>query len=165
MSTNSQDPGLASEPSTADEALFARLRSYVEATDTVPADLLRSASEVFALRNIDAELADLVHDSAHEEDLMLVRGQEEVRTLTFEKQPDVTVHMQLTPTGSTHSLLAMVNGASDTSTIELERRDGRTTYSLDAAGRLLLDGVKAGALRLRITCRDGHDVATSWVMV
>jgi hypothetical protein len=165
MPTNSQNPEVGPETSAADEELFARLRSYAAATDAIPADLVRSASEIFGLRNIDAELAALVHDSAHDDDLVLVRGEEEVRTLTFEKQPDVIVHVQLTPTGSTLSLLAMVDGADEGSTIELERRDGRAIYALDAAGRLLLSGVRAGALRLRITGRDGSLVATSWVMV
>ena len=142
------------------DSLERRLRAVAASADPVPSLVTDAARAVFALRDLDAQLIELVHDSAVDDDAVLVRGDDETRTLTFE-HGDVAVDLQVTETPEGYVLLALVDGA--TGDVVVEHAGGRTTVPLDDAGRVSLDGVPAGPVRLVLTSRDGARVTTSWV--
>ena len=66
-----------------DDRLLAELAAALDAADPVPARVLDAAKESFTWRTIDAELAELVFDSA-EQQLAGVRGIDGTRQVTFQ---------------------------------------------------------------------------------
>jgi hypothetical protein len=144
------------------DLLEARLRGLAAAADPVPDLVLESARAAFTLRTLDAELAELVHDSAIDADLVLVRGPGEgdVRMLSFE-HGTVAVDLQVSETAGGRELLGLVSGA--VGDVEVEQAGRRTTVALDEAGRFVLEGLAAGPLRLHLSAEDGTSVETSWV--
>jgi hypothetical protein len=138
-----------------------RLRSVASVADPVPELVMESARAAFSLRRIDAEIAELLHDSAVDADLVLVRGPSDARMLSF-AVGEVAVEMQLTETQpGFFSLLAFVTGASGE--VKVEHSGGVLVAVLDDAGRLLVDDIPAGRLRLDLVADDGTAVTTSWI--
>jgi hypothetical protein len=144
------------------EALERRLRETAAVADPVPELVQEAARSVFALRTLDAELADLVHDSDLEEaGALLMRGEGELaRTLTFEHGA-VVVDVQVTEEPDGFALLVLASGA--TGSVVAEHSGGRVTAELDGAGRARLEGLPAGPVRLLLTAGSGDAVVTSWV--
>jgi hypothetical protein len=144
------------------DLLEARLRGLASVADPVPELVLESARAAFTLRTLDAELAELVHDSAVDADLVLVRGpgDSDVRMLSFE-HGTVAVDLQVSETAKGRELLGLVTGA--VGDVEVEQAGRRTAIPLDEAGRFILSGLPAGPLRLHLRAEDGTSVATSWV--
>ena len=144
------------------DLLEARLRGLASTADPVPDLVLESARAAFTLRTLDAELAELVHDSAIDADLVLVRGpgDSDVRMLSFE-HGSVAVDLQVSETPAGRELLGLVTGA--VGDVEVEQAGRRTTVALDEAGRFVLEGLAAGPLRLHLRAEDGTSVETSWV--
>ena len=145
-----------------DDPLFQRLRTVAEQADPVPESVLEAGRAAFLLRRLDAELAELVMDSAFDAGTVLVRGpgDNEVRMLSFETDR-VSVDIQVTTTEGTRSLLVVVEGASGDVTIETSA--GTSTASIDSEGRCSVTGIPAGTVRLHLTADDGSAVTTSWV--
>ena len=158
---------MSSTPETNDEsyadATLEELRRIAMTADPVPSLVLQSAQAAFSLRTLDTEIAELLHDSAVDRDPVLVRGPSDARMLSF-AAGEVSVEMQLTETGpGVYSLLAFVSGAPAGSEVKLEHSAGIVAAELDDAGRLLLDDVPAGRLRLHLTAEDGTAIITSWI--
>lgn len=144
-----------------DDPLFQRLRGVSEQADPVPEFVLEAARAAFLMRRIDAELAELVMDSAVDAGSVLVRGPgDHVRMLSFETQ-QVSVDIQVTTTDGLRALLVVVDGASGAVTIETT--DGTKEAVIDEHGRFSVDGIPAGTVRLHLTAADGSAVTTSWV--
>jgi hypothetical protein len=145
----------------ADEALLAQLREAAEEADPLPDYLLDAARAAFALRRIDAELAELVRDSADERaGLIAVRGDGDVRLISFETGP-VAVELQVTQRGGMRDVVAQISGAAvSRAAVETPGREQRMTLT---DGMVTADSVPAGLLRLRVQTADGHDLVTSWV--
>jgi hypothetical protein len=148
-----------------DEALLERLRAIVADVDPVPELVLDTARAAFALRRLDAELAELVRDSYDSPvGAYAVRaaGLTEVRMLSFEVGP-LSVELQVTQRSGTLHLVAHVVGVelagawleTDTSVRELETDDGL----------LMVEGLQAGRIRFRLSTVDGHSYHTSWVLI
>jgi hypothetical protein len=143
------------------EATLAELRSVATVADPTPSLVLESAKAALSLRRLDAELAELIHDSAIDADPVLVRGQDDdVRMLSFENV-DIAVEMQVTPRNHSHVLLAFVTGA--TGSVTVEHSAGEVSMELDDAGRLRVEGIPAGPFRLHLQSESGAQVITSWV--
>lgn len=144
------------------DLLEERLRRIAAVADPVPSLVLESARSAFLLRALDAELAELVHDSAVDPELVLVRGpgDNDVRMLSFE-HGSVAVDLQVTETPAGRELLGLVSGA--VGDVELERAGSRTAVPLDEAGRFVASGLPTGAVRLHLRAEDGTAVTTSWV--
>ncbi len=149
-------------PDEADEALVSRLKELAEQVDPVPELVLESARAAFLMRRIDAELAELVLDSAMDAGPVLVRGAEDdsVRMLSFETAT-LSIEVQVTDVDGSRSLLGLVSGASGS--LEVETSGGRSTVPIDALGRFTASDVPTGTVRLHLVADDGTAVTTSWV--
>jgi hypothetical protein len=147
---------------TQDEAMIDRLRTLAAQVDPPPDIVLESARAAVLMRRIDAELAELVLDSAVDAGPVLVRGSEDdsVRMLSFETAT-LSVEVQVTHTDASRSVLGVVSGASGT--VEVETVQGRRTVEIDALGRFSASDVPPGTVRLHLVADDGTPVTTSWV--
>jgi hypothetical protein len=76
-----------------DETLVADLRRVLSAADPVPEHVALAARIAIEWGALEAELAELVHDSAVDEPLLAVRGDAGPRELTFEA-PDLTIEIE-----------------------------------------------------------------------
>ncbi|HEX6755598.1 MAG TPA: hypothetical protein VF109_06600 [Mycobacteriales bacterium] len=148
----------------ADElALLSRLRELFDAADPVPPDTVIGAQSLFGLRRLDEELAELVRDSAEEQDRLLgVRGEGDVRLISFETGP-VAVELQVTERGTVRDLVAQIAGTAVRGA-EVETPAGRLPAPVQDS-LFTLDGVPAGLLRLRLLTTAGRELVTSWVRV
>jgi len=145
-----------------DEVLIAQLRRIGDQVDPPPQAVLEAARAAFLMRRIDAELAELVLDSAVDAGSVAVRGgdTDAVRMLTFESGA-VSVEVQVTDVDGLRSLLGLVSGASGP--IEVETAVGRRSVPVDSLGRFSIGQVPPGTVRLHLTADDGTAVTTSWV--
>jgi hypothetical protein len=147
-----------------DEELFERLRTVVEEIDPMPELLLASARAAFGLRRLDAELAELVRDSAEEERgaLIAVRGEGDARLISFETG-QIAVELQVTERGIVRDLVAQISGV-DIGTAEVETPSSRYPAELEDSV-ISVDGVPAGHLRIHVHTAQGRDLVTSWVRI
>lgn len=144
-----------------DAALLAQLLATLDEADPVPTLVTEAARAAFGLRRLDAELAELVRDSADDRaGLIAVRGAGSVRLISFETGP-VTVELQVTEHGAERDLVAQVSGT-DVAAAEVET-PGRRHPTVRDDSVLSVDGVPAGLLRLHLHTADGRDLVTSWV--
>jgi hypothetical protein len=145
-----------------DDELITRLRSVAEQVDPPPELVLEAARAAFLMRRIDAELAELVLDSAVDAGPVLVRSavDDGVRMLSFETGT-ISIEVQVTGVDGGRSLLGLVTGASGT--VEVETTAGRHAVPIDTLGRFAVMDVPQGAVRLHLVADDGTAVTTSWV--
>jgi hypothetical protein len=148
-----------------DEDLLERLRAICDEVDPMPELVLESARAAFSLRRLDAELAELVLDSADE----LVGGvtvraaaEAEVRMLSFEAGP-LRVELQVTDRDGGRHLVAHVTGV-QLAAAALETAAGSTELETDD-GLLIAEAVPAGRVRFRLTTVDGSAYVTAWIQV
>jgi len=149
---------------TGDEELFERLRIVVDEVDPMPETLLASARAAFGLRRLDAELAELVRDTAEEErgGLIAVRGEGDARLISFETG-QIAVELQVTERGIMRDLVAQISGV-DIGSAEVETPSSRYPVELEDSV-ISVDGVPAGHLRIHVHTAQGRDLVTSWVRV
>ncbi len=142
-----------------DEELLAALGRALNQADPVPHAVSEYARAGFGWRALDAELAELVFDSAIEE-LVGVRG-EETRQVTF-RSPGLEIEVAVLGEGSRRIIGQLV--PPQVATIEM-RHDGHSTETTsDDLGRFTFDGVPAGPISLRCSL-GGLTVQTDWVIV
>jgi hypothetical protein len=148
-----------------DDELEQRLRSLAGEADAPPAFVLEAARAALSMRDLDAELAELVADSAVDDPTVLTRAvTADVRMLSFECG-DVAVELDVEtdPLSRLVRLSGLAVGAVGAMT--LVRAEERVTLDLADDGRFVLDSVAPGPLRLEFTTPDGRRVTTSWVHV
>lgn len=143
-----------------DDDLLADLRRVVEAAEPVPDVSVRLAESAIAWRTIDEDLAELVHDSAVDDDALVVRGGvPDQRVLSF-----VANHVRIDVEYSGRQLIGLVVPPAAV-TIEL-RRPGTAepvVGETDEFGAFLIDGVGRGPATLVCRAHDGSwSARTSW---
>ncbi|MFN8157352.1 MAG: hypothetical protein U0R68_08035 [Candidatus Nanopelagicales bacterium] len=148
-----------------DDELERRLRALATEADPPPALVVESAKAAFALRDLDAELAELVADSAVDDPAVLTRAVvSDVRMLSFEcGEVVVELDVEADPLSRRVRLSGLAVGA--VGVVTLVRSDGRRTVELGDGGRFVADDVEPGPLRLELTTPDGRRVTTSWIHV
>jgi hypothetical protein len=144
-----------------DDQLLAELGVALDATDPVPERFVEAAKQTFTWRTIDAELAELVFDSA-ESELAGVRGGDATRQVTF-RAPAFEIEVAIISDGSRRlvgQLVPPVEGA-------VELRFGDTSHSTqsDALGRFSFEDVPLGPISLEVALPDGATVQTEWTLV
>ena len=154
----SHDEGVTMDELDELRALFARM-------DPVPERLQEAARSAFTWRTIDAELAELMRDSAEVEDADLaLRGAPAgaARMLSFES-PRVAIEAQVTATGPRARRLVGQIIPPAQATITLEQDGERVTVQADELGRFAFDRAGAGPARLRAALPDGGmEITTPW---
>lgn len=146
-----------------EEQILDELRRIASTVDPVPQLVWESARAALSLRRLDAELIELVRDSAEDTaGLATVRGDDDVRMLSFEFNR-LTVELQVTERDSVRDLVAHVSGV-DLRSARLECEDSRHEVAVDE-GVLVIDQINSGLVRLHLSTTDGRSYATSWVHI
>jgi len=156
-------PAKTDRPSDSDEAddlLVGELRAAIGRFDPIPPEMVAAARSSFAWRTLDAELAQLAHDSALDQSA-LVRGVAAPTLLTFEAS-GLTVEVETIPEGQGWRLHGQLVPAQP-GQVEIRHPDGITSVTADDLGRFAADGPQRGPLSLR--CRAGGSaVDTDWFL-
>jgi len=141
------------------DGLLEELRSVLRRTDPVPAEVTDFAQAALGWRRLDAELAELLEDSAlASESAALARGGGP-RSLTF-RSDDLTIDVELGP----GALLGQLSPPPAGATVELQDEEGAAvaTTESDTLGRFRLELEGEGRRRLRVVRPDAVPVETSW---
>ena len=128
----------------------------------MPAAVTESALAALTTRTLDAELAELVEDSAFGTSTAVRDGGSDTRMLSFESA-GVTVELQVRADGATRAMRGLVAGAAGEVTAQTQ--DAERTAVADAGGWFSLDGLRPGPVRLRMRAAGGASVVTSWVSI
>jgi hypothetical protein len=143
-----------------DDELIAQLREIAAETDPVPEPLLEAARSAFELRDLDAKLAELVHDSALDAPAVTMRGAGTERMLSFVVR-DLAVECQITAHGSQRDLLGQLVGG-QAEEMDVQVTGAVSTVPVSSGGRFSVRGLPAGPFRLRCRLADGTGLVTSW---
>jgi len=141
-----------------DDELEAELRRAVELFDPVPAALPQIAVDAYALRTLDAELAELVFDSLGEPSR--VRGESTPRMLTFQGS-GLIVDLEVTVTAEGGRVVGQLIPPHPAEVEVLGHRPA--TLTGDDLGRFVHD-VPPGPFSLRCRLADAT-VVTEWITV
>lgn len=151
-----------SEIDQANEELLARLAGIADEIDPVPGFVYELGRAAFELRRIDAELAELVRDSAVDADSLVgVRGELTVRLLAFEAA-DLDIDLQVTRQAGRRSLLGQVVGV--VRQVRVETAAGVAPAEVGPHGRFQVQDLPAGRMRLQVDAAEATYV-TSWVSI
>jgi hypothetical protein len=147
----------------ADDALLAELATALGPEMAPPPELVEAAKASFTWRTIDAELADLAHDSLV--DLGVgVRAGASPRILTFESAA-LTIEVEVDETPGQRRLIGQLvpGGPAD---LELRTTGTPATGRADELGRFVLS-LPAERCRASIRCMrpEGGAVESAWVVI
>jgi len=144
-----------------DDEILARLAEAQRAADSVPADFIEAGKAAYAWRDIDAELADLVYDSALEEGYAVagVRAERaQLRALTFTSAA-LTIEIEITDDALLGQIVPLEAGE-----VEVIAREGPArVVPIDDIGCFTVRPVPAGSFRLSCRTVSGTAIATSWL--
>lgn len=150
-----------------DAELLDELRAVLGRADPVPPEVVEAARAAFGWRRLDAELAELLHDSSlDEERLAGVRGgvgRSDPRLLTFEAGP-LTVEVEVAAVGARRRLVGQLVPAQP-AVVEVRHAGGTVAARADELGRFAAGGIEPGPVSLRCRPAAGAAVETTWVNV
>jgi len=156
-----------------DQELLAQLGQIAQVVDPAPPIVLELARAAFTLRDIDAQLASLVTDSAYE--LAAVRGAEPTTRVLEFAFADLEMEIQVSQAGAQGraqgsaqgSLIGQIHSesASVEASIVAESSAGRDTarVDVDELGRFALTDLPTGRIRLRFDRPGLPSVVTPWI--
>ncbi|MEV4708432.1 hypothetical protein [Actinoplanes sp. NPDC049316] len=162
------------------ERLLSRLRTMFEQADPPPAELMELAKQSFVLRDLDAELAQLVEDSEQSLEDTATRGPVTVRTPGTVPQPrqltfqvigphggdEIVIAVQVEPVGA-HRRLTGHLAPQGPARIEVRQPTAARPHRVDAdhRGLFVIDGVLPGPMSLTCHRAGAPAVATQWILV
>ena len=132
-----------------DEVILASLRMAAAIREPVPACVLQAARDAFAWRLIDAELAELVADSACELAYAGTRGGGHPRLVTFEVPGGTSLELEAGSHGGGIRLIGQVVPARP-GTAEVQHPGGSVAVAVDEVGRFAAHGICPGPMRVRL---------------
>jgi hypothetical protein len=147
-----------------DEALIEQLRTAFGAE--TPAHVTEAAKAALTWLRVDAELAELLSDSALDAEPALARGAAVVRSVSF-SAGETIVDLEVHPDGERRTLLGQLSPAA-ASAIEIQHADGSDSAAADSdeLGRFRITLERGGTVRLRITGDEaGTTVETAWIPI
>jgi hypothetical protein len=148
--------------------LLGRLGDALLADDPVPERVLAGARAAFTWRTIDAELAELVFDSATELTGVRGPGEDTARQVTFQA-PGVEIEVMVIDNGIRRIVGQLVPPTEATIrlvTVQLASGDAVRETSTDALGRFSFPDVRPGPVRLSVLGDRGeHLVHTEWLLL
>jgi hypothetical protein len=147
-----------------DEALIEQLRNTLQA-DAVPQSVTDAAKAALSWRRIDAELAELLSDSALEAEPALARGAALVRSVSFSAGKTI-VELEIHQDRERRTLLGQLSPAA-TWTVEVQGTDGGAAEPVrsDLLGRFRVGLERGGTVRLRLTGAEGAVIETAWIPI
>ena len=159
-----------------DDELVAQLRRVANEVDPVPEAVVAAARAAIATRDLDAELAVLIADSAARDadDLSHpslafeptrrgTTGLSGGRLLSF-SGGGLQVDLEVSERGELRDLIGQLAGPPATG-CTMEHPGGQWPIPLDDLGRFTVTGVKPGPIRLRCLSERGFVVTTAWVAI
>jgi hypothetical protein len=148
-----------------DDALEARLRTVIGKVDPVPPLVDEAARAAFGWGTIDADLAELLRDSADEPVEAGVRGAGTgPRQLSFES-PQLGIELEVVTTGPRSRRVEGQLLPPGEATVTLERPgEDSVSVQADELGRFVLDGLRAGVVRLHVALRSAQ-IAVPWTSI
>src|ERR1700759_2796656 len=127
-----------------EETMLEDLRGLFARVDPVPERLDEAARAAFTWRTVDAELAELMRDSAEADAALALRSVETgPRLLSFES-PRVAIEAEVTVLGPRERRLAGQIGPPVAAAVGFARGGVRLTTQADELGRFGFDRVGAG---------------------
>ena len=145
------------------------LRRFFTELDPVPPLVIDAAKASLGWRRLDADLAELLSDSALEEEAVaLTRGSgAPVRAVTFSSTA-LTIDIEVHVDDPARTLLGQLSPPAS-ATIEIQTMDeSRLSAEADRLGRFRVRLTAGGPIRLRVLGADGDTgpaVETSWFTV
>ena len=152
-----------------DELLMNELRALFAEVDPVPPLVTETAKASLGWRRLDADLAELLSDSALEEQAFaLTRSREApARAVTF-SSGKLTIDIEVHVNDECRTLLGQLSPPAQ-ATIEIQTTaETPVTAEADRLGRFRVRLPVGGPVRLRVLGADGRDdqpVETSWISV
>jgi hypothetical protein len=149
------------------EMLLARYGALVDRFDPVPPDADVVAQAVFAARDLDVELAELLSDSLleGEEEAALVRSGDAPRELSFGSAAlRLEVQVMARGAGRLDLRIQLVPPAAAEVVVENRDHDTRASAEADWTGSVVLFDQRPGSTRLRCTPAgdERRGVLTEW---
>jgi hypothetical protein len=142
-----------------EENLVSLLRTGLDVSDPVPADVTDFAKAALSWRNIDAELAELSYDSSEEP--AAVRGVATARILAFESAEWM---VDLEYDAFSGHLMGQIEPARHM-TVELHVIDKVLSTESDDEGRFGFDGIDNGPVAFVIRIEGEQVVKTEWIVL
>jgi hypothetical protein len=148
------------------DELLDDLRNIFRRIDPVPPEATEFAQAALGWRRLDADLAELLADSALETDAVALARGGEGRWLTF-RADDLTIDVEIQADGDARTLLGQLAPPPAAATLELQSTDGTVVASVesDKLGRFRLSLDAEGHFRLRVLREGAAPVETSWFTV
>lgn len=152
-----------------DELLLADLRAFFSEVDPVPPLVTETAKASLGWRRLDADLAELLSDSALEEEPFAVsRGAETpARAVTFSSAA-LTIDIEVHADDPARTILGQLSPPT-AATIEIQMlAEAAVSAETDRLGRFRVRLPGGGPIRLRVLRGDGRAgpaVETSWITV
>ncbi|MDH3499420.1 MAG: hypothetical protein OEM97_04810 [Acidimicrobiia bacterium] len=143
-----------------DEQLMAELGATLDELDPVPTAATEFAKAAFTWRTIDAELAELVFDSADDQ-LTGVRSTGGARQMTF-RAPGLEIEVVVMAEGARRLVGQLV--PPQAAEIELLYQGEVRSASSDSLGRFTFLDVPVGPVSIRCMV-EGTTVQTDWMIV
>jgi hypothetical protein len=143
-----------------DDQLLAALKAALSAWQDIPPEFLETARNAHTWLNIDAELAQVAYDSAHDLDPVagLRSGPASARVLTFASE-QLTIELEM----GEDALLGQIIPAGP-GEIEIQPPTGAAlTVTADDLGCFRASPVPATPFRLSCRTPAGADLLTGWV--
>jgi hypothetical protein len=146
-----------------DERLLDELRELLGRDAAPPSSVVEAAKESYTWRTVDAELAELIHDSLVDRPAVRTRGAPDRRALTFEA-PDLVIEVEVSVSGQERRLLGQLVPAQP-ARIEVRQAGATRSVEADAAGRFMVSGLESRPVSLRCRLAGQDLVSTEWVLI
>lgn len=143
-----------------DDRLQQLLSEALRLVDPVPEHVVDAAKEAYTWRTIDAELAELVYDSANQEPVG-VRGEAAARQVTF-RAPGVEIEIMVM-SADTRRLVGQLVPPQQ-ATIQLRHGDSIREVGSDNLGRFSFADVPTGAVQVVVVTATANRVVTEWTV-
>jgi hypothetical protein len=152
-----------SNPPDPNDDLLAELRSVIGRVDPVPPEVTEFAQAALGWRRLDADLAELLVDSALEADSVALARGGDGRWLSFQVD-DFTIDVEIQTADNARTLLGQLAPPPAAATIEVQSTGGTvvTSTESDTLGRFRLSLESDGHVRLRVLREGAAPVETSW---
>ena len=140
--------------------VLAALDRALEEVEPLPPPVLAAAQQLYSWRTFDADLLELLTDSASD-GLAVVRAEQPNRMLLFGSGSHV-VQLEVVQRGATYELVGFAT-ATDPARVRAEWPGGEMEVDIDGGGAFVIVGVPPGRLRLVVEGPGGDtEHVTPW---